>query len=348
MTDLPGALSKESALTRTTLIGSQTAASCSGSGLSILSYPCQLSWVRHRSIAVLVPRLRLSTSRTVDGAMPLSSLAGPAYRSARRFTIRTLEKAAPRFLLSYRARRHLAIGEPELRLLPMLSRSACVSIDVGANHGVYSYWMARYAKSVLSFEPNPRLARLLRQSLPDNCHVLEYALSDFSECADLVVPIENGELVEGHSYLASKQDRHHATVYSVRTRRLDECVHEPVGLIKVDVEGHELRVLMGASTILDTYGPNIIVEAEERHRRDAVSTVQTWLTAFGYRGFFFKDGACFGIDEFNVGTFQRTEHLQSASVPRQQYINNFVFTRDPNIIGQLRSGNAIHGSHHSP
>lgn len=149
---------------------------------------------------------------------------------------------------------------------------------------------------------------------------------------DLVVPRRDGELVEGHSYLGAKGEENNATVFRVETRRLDECVQEPVGLIKIDVEGHELKVLAGGAGVLDRYGPNIIVEAEERHRPSAVETLKNWLYSFGYRGFFVHDNKMVNIDYFDVALHQHVGAARDHPRDSRRYINNFVFTRDRDII----------------
>jgi FkbM family methyltransferase len=40
-----------------------------------------------------------------------------------------------------------------------------------------------------------------------------------------------------------------------------------VGFIKIDVEGHELAVINGATTLLTTQRPLLLIEIEARHHR---------------------------------------------------------------------------------
>ncbi|WP_246642623.1 FkbM family methyltransferase [Rhizobium croatiense] len=62
-----------------------------------------------------------------------------------------------------------------------------------------------------------------------------------------------------------------------------------VGFIKIDVEGHELKVLKGAEAILSRDHPNLLIEAEDRHRPNAVASVIDYLTPFGYSVYCLKD-----------------------------------------------------------
>ncbi|MDD3444799.1 MAG: FkbM family methyltransferase, partial [Zavarzinia sp.] len=58
-------------------------------------------------------------------------------------------------------RRAMRDGEPELRLLPRLVTSGETVCDVGANRGLYTYWLLRLGVRVFAFEPNPRLVRIM-------------------------------------------------------------------------------------------------------------------------------------------------------------------------------------------
>lgn len=240
----------------------------------------------------------------------------------------------PRLALRLRADRHLRTGEPELRLVAPLSMPGRLSVDVGANHGVYAVVMARHAPRVLAVEPNPRLARLLRRGLPANCTVLACALSDAPGTAELRVP-----LVDGHedSYLASLdgQTAGPSRLYRVELRTLDDCVREPVGLLKIDVEGHEIAVLRGAGRVLREDGPNLLIEAEERHRPGAVATVAALLAEHGYRGLFRDGSRLRPLDAFDPAVHQDPARLGRGPGKTEHYVNNFVFTRDPALFDRL-------------
>jgi len=62
------------------------------------------------------------------------------------------------------------------------------AVDVGANRGIYTYWIAKNATSVDAFEPQPWLARYIRGARLRNVRVHELALSDRAGEAQLLVP----------------------------------------------------------------------------------------------------------------------------------------------------------------
>ncbi len=44
--------------------------------------------------------------------------------------------------------------EREIWLAALLCDKNRIAVDVGANQGIYSYYMSKFAKAVLAFEPN--------------------------------------------------------------------------------------------------------------------------------------------------------------------------------------------------
>lgn len=247
---------------------------------------------------------------------------------------RAFDALLPSLALRLRAQRHLRTGEPELRLVASLTMPGRLSVDAGANHGVYAVIMARHAPRVLAIEPNPELARLLRRGLPGRCTVLACALSDRPGTAELRVPVVDGR---EDTYLASLsaplEGETHA--YRVELRRLDDCVREPVGLLKIDVEGHEIAVLGGAERVLREDGPNLLVEAEERHRPGAVASVAALLAEHGYRGLFRDGDRLRPIEGFDPAIHQDPRNLGTGPGRTERYVNNFVFSRDQALLARL-------------
>ncbi len=279
------------------------------------------------------------TSSPVRRPGPSAAASGSGAGSLRRLRSALLgafETLLPRLVARLRADRHLRSGEPELRLVPALSMPDRLSIDVGANHGYYSIIMARYAPRVLAIEPNPELARLLRRALPRRCGVLCCALSDRKGRAELRVPRVDGE---ANRYLGTlDQDvADPAEVHEVELARLDDCAHEPVGFVKIDVEGHELAVLRGADRVLREDGPNLLIEAEERHRPGAVADVAGLLAGYGYRGLFRAGETMRPIAEFDPAVHQNPRNLGHGPGRIGRYVNNFVFTRDLALYRRLQA-----------
>ena len=80
------------------------------------------------------------------------------------------------------------------------------------------------------------------------------------------------------------------------------------------MEGHELAVLKGGLETLKRHLPTLLIEANERHRPDAVQTLARHLMELGYLGFFIEDGALVPIEQFEI-----KRHWEAKG------IENFIF-----------------------
>ncbi len=238
--------------------------------------------------------------------------------------VRRLQSSAkalvpPSVRVAKRARAGWRSGEPELHLVPQLCRRGAMALDVGANGGVYAWHMARSATGVIAFEPNPHHAAFLQRAFVDRVRVSQVALSDRDGTARLRIPVE--EMQDGRATIEAQNDLGDAASQSVivSCRRLDGiALPRPVGLIKIDVEGHELAVLTGASALLARDRPNLIVEAEERHRKGAVEGVSRYLARFGYRGHFLQAGVLTDMDQLG-------DDAGKGARAAERGICNFVF-----------------------
>jgi FkbM family methyltransferase len=204
-----------------------------------------------------------------------------------------------------------------------------VTVDVGANCGLYTRQLARLSRQVHAFEPSRQMADLLRRTSAANVSVHEVALSDHNGDAELFIPQDDNGLVYGLASLEPQPDLpgKHVISTHVPTARLDTIVDQDVAFVKIDVEGHELNVLNGAVELVERCQPVFLVEAEDRHRADATRSVFEYFRDKAYRGFFLKEQDVISVDRF------RAEHLQDANAllpdggrkRGQSYVNNFFF-----------------------
>lgn len=174
-------------------------------------------------------------------------------------------------------------AEPENVYVPSLvpKERRQVAIDVGANNGVTTQIMSGIFAKVHAFEANPQLADTLKACVPKNVHVHDVALSSTIGRVTLSVPISSGVTLAGwgslETPLVEKFER--MIQIPVETTTLDSFQWEDVGLIKIDVEGHEMAVLSGARETISRCRPWLIVEAldEQQH------LVRQFLLPLGYQ-----------------------------------------------------------------
>jgi FkbM family methyltransferase len=69
---------------------------------------------------------------------------------------------------------------------------------------------------------------------------------------------------------------------------LDSIIDEPIKLIKIDVEGCELKVLKGSETLLKKYSPAVIAEINDMALREMgtdKNEIYSYMVSLGYSGF---------------------------------------------------------------
>lgn len=233
----------------------------------------------------------------------------------------------PTLSVQLRAYLHRWRGEPELGMLRWLCDRNRTSLDIGANRGQYAYFLRRYSGGVICFEPHPRLAGYLRESLGKAVSVRECALSDSTGRAALHVPVYDGELEnDGLSSLHPRFEGQPHKSFDVEVRRLDDLGLEDVGFIKIDVEGEEANVLRGGLQLLERDRPLALVESEQRHAAAAPRSVFHLLAAVGYRGFFWSDKRWHPVSQFSLELHQNPRHAPGfCGESYGRYINNFLF-----------------------
>jgi len=174
---------------------------------------------------------------------------------------------------------------------PHLSQG--IVIEAGSNMGVHTIPLAQLLASqnrqMLAFEPQQVIFQQLCANLAlnglMNVTALPYACSDQSGSLNFEAPdYTNAGNFGGTTLTASP------TAVTPRTRivpcfPLDSLAathfpDQPVALIKVDVEGHELKVLQGAQAILRRDHPILYLENDRVEHSEALIR---WLFAQDYR-----------------------------------------------------------------
>jgi FkbM family methyltransferase len=159
-------------------------------------------------------------------------------------------------------------------------------------------------------------------------------LSDRSGVARLRVPVISGQLATGLATIApeNRLDEMATEIVDVVMERLNEFNIEAPAFIKIDVEGHEGAVLRGGLEMIEQWKPNLLIEAEERHRPQAVAGVLNILGPLNYEGFFLQDGAARPIQEFDPDVHQNSAAITGGHKQVGSYFNNFIFEQDGNSL----------------
>jgi FkbM family methyltransferase len=160
-------------------------------------------------------------------------------------------------------------------------------VDVGANLGYFTLLAARLVGPggrVVALEPNSENCRLLLSSLRlngiSNVEVLPVAADKAPGWAYYSTHVgSNGGLIDDGDLLSRPG-------VVVPTFRLDDLVEGPVGFLKMDVEGAEGRVVLGASRIIERDRPIVTTELkDEMLQRVSGRSVTDYLGYFGNLGY---------------------------------------------------------------
>jgi len=146
-------------------------------------------------------------------------------------------------------RREFGVAEALLQL----SGKDKTLADVGAHIGAYTVRMSKLYREVYAFEPNPETIQALKANLVlngvSNVRVFETALGDSAGELEL-------GLRQAGSTLTPLKVAHRV---KVKVARMDDVL-DRVDVVKVDVEGWEEQVLLGASRIIKDIKPAWIIE----------------------------------------------------------------------------------------
>lgn len=125
-------------------------------------------------------------------------------------------------------------------------------IDVGANMGYYSMFLAQHGCKVIAVEPQKNLAELIQMSADENrfdIRVDECAISDKGGEMKMHVPVGHG-MNASLAYEPLSPNGYYESTVEVNTLDTYAAIGAHYDFIKVDVEGAEDKVLRGAKKFI--------------------------------------------------------------------------------------------------
>lgn len=150
----------------------------------------------------------------------------------------------------------------ETRLFSQLIKSGDTVIDVGANIGAHTLWMAQRAGPagrVIAFEPQRSVFQMLCANMALNAvmNVDAYWAASGSQRGHITVPRMDPTIVGnfGALSLGTADEGDSVQLMSIDELNLDSC-----GFIKVDAEGMESDVLEGSRSTIRRTKPILYVE----------------------------------------------------------------------------------------
>jgi FkbM family methyltransferase len=139
-----------------------------------------------------------------------------------------------------------------------------IAIDVGANEGIFSRFLAKRFKIVHAIEANPEVIPALQYDLPANVMIHLFAAWD------------KNELVRFTKFASSGHSSAYFKNEGLATGPPIDFVDWPgipldglelngwVNFIKIDVEGAEVQVVRGAERIIREHRPILVIEVHAK------------------------------------------------------------------------------------
>ena len=153
------------------------------------------------------------------------------------------------------------------------------AVDVGGNIGLHTVRFAQLFQTVHSFEPTDVNFECLQKNTDSisNVHLHKLGLGDKPDTLTIQLPVDANNC--GNFSIVDFKDNAEQTVdQSIEIRTLDSFTLTP-NLIKIDVQGFDYNVLLGAADTIRLHHPVIIIESETKTSRN---TIGEFLTQHGY------------------------------------------------------------------
>ncbi len=222
--------------------------------------------------------------------------------------------------------------EKELLLLRFWLQSDSVFFDIGANIGLYTYVAKSHtlADKIYAFEPIPELSRRLKYMFPAVRHY-RVAFSNEISTHSFKIPYIGGQEFKSRGTLNTTYKEKGETttrLIDVTTDTIDDFCNKKkihrLDFIKIDVEGHESKVIEGGTETLKRLRPVLQIEIEQRHHESNIIHIIDYVKKLGYN--------CHYLDletrqiiplETNPQEIQ-----QESQFKKSGYVNNFIFVPD--------------------
>ena len=130
-----------------------------------------------------------------------------------------------------------------------------VALDIGANIGSYTIPLSLNYKTVIAFEPQPKLNKILSNNISTNflknVEVKDFALGHYS--GTTAMQLESCPDNYGSISIGTTGDK-------VKIKTLDSLGYKNIDFIKIDVEGAEKLVIYGGRETIKKNKPFIFFE----------------------------------------------------------------------------------------
>jgi FkbM family methyltransferase len=165
---------------------------------------------------------------------------------------------------------------PELFYLPKIIKKGDFCLDIGANLGYYSYFMAKYCGNngrMIAIEPVPLFGTLWKRNVPfAQAELWPYALGESNKKVEMGMPEINGLIHHGMTRVILEREKKYKCFFEVEMKTGDHLFGdlEKIDFIKCDIEGYEHLVFSHMTALIKKHRPLIQTELSNKNTRKEV------------------------------------------------------------------------------
>jgi FkbM family methyltransferase len=220
--------------------------------------------------------------------------------------------------------------EPEMLWLKSYFKKDAVFFDIGCNVGSYVRLIENILrpKNIYAFEPNQKLFKRLKRLFP-KVNLYSIALSDENTEAEFKIPVIKGQEKNSRGTLRtdfSENNEDRFIMEKVKVQTFDSWILDKniskIDVIKIDVEGNEMKTLRGAKKSICHFKPVLLVEMEQRHHAENLKNLVEEIENWGFEANYLNRKN-FKIEPISNDLFK----TQNSAIIEDKisYINNFIF-----------------------
>jgi FkbM family methyltransferase len=176
-------------------------------------------------------------------------------------------------------------AEAEVQLFSQIIRPTDTVVEVGANIGSHTLAIARLASEgrVHAFEPQPYVFSLLKKNVLDNGfkNITLWNAAVGSESGRASMPFISANSYSQLNFGAVSIHTKSSRRVGVRLLSIDNIDEiQQIDFLKIDVEGFEPQVLVGAKIAIQKFRPVVFIES--KNREDHTVAINSFFGHLGY------------------------------------------------------------------
>ena len=231
--------------------------------------------------------------------------------------------------------------QPEIELLKNLSNKTTWFVDIGANIGTHTIPMSYHVDRVIAFEPDDANFDLLSKNVAGLCAIRKNVTATKMAIGDTLQEV-NTQFDFGKTKIVQGT--------GIKSAPLDILGLPKVDLVKIDVEGQELKVLVGMRNILIKYKPDMLIEMQDE---TTYNETFDFLESCNYKAYWFPVstysknnqknntddvfGPTHGVINWICTAYQLNTELEPV-VDRDDTVERMVYRRRENVGNDRKDG----------